>query len=89
MGVVNYSVEQNEAGDAAYRRALRLADEMIGNGPVALRAAKLAINKGVEVDLASGLAIEALGHTLCVATRDRLEGLESFKEKRAPKYRGE
>lgn len=89
MGVVNYSVEQNAAGDAAYRRALKLAEEIVQNGPVALRVAKTAINRGSEVDLATGLAIEALGHTLCVGTRDRLEGLDSFREKRAPKYRGE
>ncbi|XP_054165943.1 methylglutaconyl-CoA hydratase, mitochondrial-like [Oppia nitens] len=89
IGLVNYSVEQNAQGDAAYRRAVKLAEEMISNGPIALRAAKVAINKGIEVDLHSGLAIEASCHSLCVHTKDRLEGLASFKEKRAPKYRGE
>jgi len=89
MGIVNYSVEQNDNGDAAYRRAVKLAEEMICNGPVALRVAKFAINKGSEVDINTGLAIEAACHTLTVGTTDRLEGLASFKEKRAPKYKGE
>jgi len=89
MGIVNYSVEQNPNGDAAYRRAVKLAEEMICNGPVALRVAKFAINKGSEVDINTGLAIEAACHTLTVGTKDRLEGLASFKEKRSPKYRGE
>jgi methylglutaconyl-CoA hydratase len=89
MGIVNYSVEQNAAGDAAYRRAVRLAEEMITNGPVALKAAKVAINRGSEVDIMTGLAIEAACHTMTVHTKDRLEGLASFKEKRAPKYKGE
>lgn len=34
MGVVNHSVPQNEAGDAAYQRALKLAEEILPNGPV-------------------------------------------------------
>jgi len=89
MGIVNYSVEQNPNGDAAYRRAVKLAEEMICNGPVALKLAKLARNKGSEVDINTGLSIEAACHTLTVGTKDRLEGLASFKEKRAPKYRGE
>ena len=89
IGITNYSVEQNSAGDAAYRRAVKLAEEMISNGPQALKVAKIAINKGSEVDLQSGLAIEAVCHTLTVGTKDRLEGLMSFKEKRQPKYRGE
>ena len=82
-------MEQNANGDAAYRRAVKLAEEMIQNGPVALRVAKLAINKGSEVDINTGLAIEGVCHTLTVGTEDRLEGLASFKEKRSPKYKGE
>jgi methylglutaconyl-CoA hydratase len=34
MGVVNHSVPQNEAGDAAYQRALKLAEEILPNGPI-------------------------------------------------------
>ena len=46
---MNHSVEQNEAGDAAYQRALKLAQEMLPNGPVGIKMAKKAINKGMEV----------------------------------------
>ena len=48
-GVVDYSVPPNEAGDAAYQRALLLANEILPQGPVALRAAKRAINEGIQV----------------------------------------
>jgi methylglutaconyl-CoA hydratase len=34
MGVVNHSVPQNDNGDAAYKRALKLAEEILPNGPV-------------------------------------------------------
>ena len=60
IGLVNYVVDQNEEGDAAYQRSLELAKEIIPNGPVGVRMAKLAINKGSEVDLASGLEIEKM-----------------------------
>ena len=49
IGLVNHSVEQNEAGDAAYQRAVKLAQEMLPNGPVGIKMAKKAINKGMEV----------------------------------------
>ncbi|PKU42453.1 rna-directed dna polymerase from mobile element jockey-like [Limosa lapponica baueri] len=58
IGLISHVVEQNETGDAAYRRALALAREFLPQGPVAMRVAKLAINQGMEVDLVTGLAIE-------------------------------
>uniref|UniRef100_A0A5F8HA90 AU RNA binding methylglutaconyl-CoA hydratase n=1 Tax=Monodelphis domestica TaxID=13616 RepID=A0A5F8HA90_MONDO len=58
IGLISHVLEQNEAGDAAYRKALALAREFLPQGPVAMRVAKLAINQGMEVDLVTGLAIE-------------------------------
>lgn len=58
-------------------------------GPVALRMAKQAINEGIQVPLASGLAIEGMCYQGVIGTKDRMEGLMAFKEKRAPKYIGE
>ena len=52
IGLVNHSVPQNEAGDAASCKALEIAREIIPQGPVALRMAKIAINKGIEVGFA-------------------------------------
>lgn len=49
IGLADYSVEQNENGDAAYVRAMELAQEMQSQGPVALRMAKKSISKGIEV----------------------------------------
>ena len=46
---MNHSVPQNEDGDAAYQRAIKLAQEILPNGPVGVKMAKQAINKGMEV----------------------------------------
>ncbi|XP_061590524.1 methylglutaconyl-CoA hydratase, mitochondrial [Cololabis saira] len=89
LGLVNHSVEQNNSGDAAYLRALELAREMNPQGPIAIRMAKLAINQGIEVDLATGLAIEEACYAQVIPTKDRLEGLAAFKEKRRPQFKGE
>lgn len=89
IGLVNHVVEQNKDGDAAYHRAVDLAQEIAANGPVAVRMAKLAINFGSEVDLATGLAFEETCYAQVIPTKDRMEGLNAFKEKRPPKYIGE
>ncbi|XP_048383040.1 methylglutaconyl-CoA hydratase, mitochondrial isoform X3 [Stegostoma tigrinum] len=89
IGLVNHVVGQNEAGDAAYHRALSLAREFIPQGPIAVRLAKLAINQGIEVDLKTGLAIEEACYAQVIPTKDRIEGLNAFKEKRLPRYTGE
>ncbi|ARU62278.1 enoyl-CoA hydratase [Tumebacillus avium] len=85
IGLVNYVVAQEEL----LNKANELAREITKNGPLAVRQAKLAINKGVEVDLATGLAIEQNAYEVIMPTQDRLEGLKAFKEKRPPVYKGE
>ena len=42
-------MKQNENGDAAYLRALELAKTIIPNGPIGVKMAKHAINRGTEV----------------------------------------
>lgn len=49
IGLADYVAEQTETGDAAYQRALVLAEEILPHRPVAVRMAKLAINKGIQV----------------------------------------
>ncbi len=68
--------------------AKALAAEIGKNGPIALRMAKRAIDKGMEVDLATGLAIESTCYEVIIPTEDRVEGLAAFREKRKPVYSG-
>uniref|UniRef100_A0A8D1ALC0 Enoyl-CoA hydratase domain containing 2 n=1 Tax=Sus scrofa TaxID=9823 RepID=A0A8D1ALC0_PIG len=57
--------------------------------PIAVRLGKLAIDRGIEVDIASGMAIEGICYAQNIPTRDRLEGMAAFREKRTPKFVGE
>lgn len=88
IGLVNHSVPQNDNGDAAYQRAIKLAQEILPNGPVGVKMAKQAINKGMEVDIMTALSIEEACYAQVIPTKDRLEGLKAFKEKRKPVYTG-
>jgi len=68
--------------------ALELARAIAANGPVAVRAAKAAIDQGCEAPLAQGLEIEARCYERVLPTEDRLEALAAFAEKRKPRYSG-
>ncbi|XP_028772904.1 probable enoyl-CoA hydratase 2, mitochondrial [Neltuma alba] len=85
MGLVDYCVPSGEARS----KALAVAQDISQKGPVAIRMAKRAINEGVETDLESGLALEEECYDEVLNTKDRLEGLAAFAEKRKPKYTGE
>ncbi|XP_061413816.1 methylglutaconyl-CoA hydratase, mitochondrial-like [Lethenteron reissneri] len=89
LGLVSRDVAQNQLGDAAFLSALELAREIRTQAPVALRMAKMAIDRGAEVDLATGMAFEQACYAQVIPTKDRLEGLLAFKEKRPPRYKGE
>ncbi len=68
--------------------ALELARAIAGNGPVAVRAAKSAIDEGCEQPLAQGLETEARCYERVLPTQDRLEALAAFAEKRVPRFQG-
>ncbi|KAJ3359459.1 hypothetical protein GGF32_009385 [Allomyces javanicus] len=81
-------VVSRTADDSAVPGALALAREIVPQGPIAVRMAKLAVDRGSQVDLASGLAFEQTCYAQVIPTEDRLEGLKAFAEKRTPQYKG-
>jgi enoyl-CoA hydratase len=66
----------------------KLCERILSKGDVALRMIKEAIEAGSQVDLASGLEIEAKSWSMCFATEDRVEGVKAFLEKRTPQFKG-
>ncbi|CAH1959873.1 unnamed protein product [Acanthoscelides obtectus] len=88
LGLVNHAVEQNEEGNAAFKKALSIAEEILPNGPIAVRMAKKAIIKGVEANFSTGLAIEEACHAQLIPTKDRTEGVAPSRDKRKPDYKG-
>ena len=74
------------AGGTARGTALQLAVEVAGNSPVSLRAAKLALRRGFDVDLPSGLLIENEGWEHAAYSADRREGIAAFLDRREPRW---
>jgi enoyl-CoA hydratase len=69
--------------------SLAFAAELAGRAPLALAAAKRAINNAQELPLSEGLAAERdLFHNL-FDTSDQKEGMQAFIEKRKPRWQGQ
>lgn len=80
--------EQVSAEGQVVAEALALAKEIAANAPVAVAAAKHAIDEGLALPLADALVLEHRHYEKTLGTEDRLEGLAAFKEKRAPVWKG-
>jgi enoyl-CoA hydratase/carnithine racemase len=83
-GLVNRVVPQEQLLEAT----LAIADRIASNGPVAVRQAKQAIHRGLQMSLADGLAFEIEAYNRLVPTEDRREGVLAFNERRKPSFRG-
>ena len=84
VGLVNHLVPKGQARV----KALEIATAIAANGPVAVRQAKKAINRGSETDLETGMALAIEAYNVTVTTEDRLEGVRAFNEKRKPRFQG-
>ncbi|MGX8177619.1 enoyl-CoA hydratase-related protein [Exiguobacterium artemiae] len=67
---------------------LAFAEEMLRNGPIAIRQAKQAIDQGLNHSLSEGLEIETAAYETVIPTEDRMEALRAFAEKRTPQFQG-
>ncbi|XP_051139867.1 probable enoyl-CoA hydratase 2, mitochondrial isoform X3 [Andrographis paniculata] len=85
LGLINHCVPGSKVRD----KALEVARDINQKGPLAIRMAKKAIDGGMEVDMSSGLSLEEECYEQLLHTKDRLEGLAAFAERRKPNYRGE
>ncbi len=64
--------------DDVYAAAVELATQLAKGPAYAIRAAKTAIDRGLEVDLATGIEIERMQFAELFATQDRRNGMDSF-----------
>jgi enoyl-CoA hydratase/carnithine racemase len=84
LGLVDRVVPAGEA----YQAAVAMVQPYLSGPAQALRAAKLAVDGGLEMDLNSGLAWESQLFAALFATEDKVEGMAAFVEKRKPKFTG-
>jgi methylglutaconyl-CoA hydratase len=81
-------VEQVVPHDRLMAAVDELAQVIIWRAPLAVKYAKEAIVRGLELPLEQGLKVEAELYTILRTTEDRMEGARAFKEKRPPRFKG-
>ena len=82
IGLINKIAEPGKLMD----EAKALAESCIKNAPAALRYAKACIDRGMQTDIDTGIAIENELFAKCFATEDQKEGMKAFLEKRKPVF---
>ncbi|MBW1958421.1 MAG: enoyl-CoA hydratase/isomerase family protein [Deltaproteobacteria bacterium] len=84
IGLANKVCSQEQLMDEVIKTAKTIASR----GKVSLRAAKQAINNGMNVDLTTGCHMEIDAFALCFTSPDVKEGASAFLEKRTPEFKG-
>ena len=67
--------------------AKKLAGAILAKGPLAVKAAKKCVRKGLEGSLWTGCALEISEFAAIFATEDKQEGTTAFLEKRPPDFK--
>ena len=84
FGLVNRVVP----ADKLEEETMALAKKLCEKSPIATATVKRLINKGMQVDLHSGLEMELSSVLNHFTTADCKEGLAAFNEKRDPQFKG-
>ena len=84
LGLVNRVVPAEQLMPTAKELAKKIA----ARSAAALKLAKTAINRGMQTNLESGLKYEYELYSLALSLEDKVEGVNAFLEKRAPKFVG-
>ena len=82
IGLVNavYPPEELMNGASA------MAQSFIANAPIAVKYSKACIDRGMQMDIDDGIALENELFAMCFATADQKEGMSAFLEKRKEKH---
>ena len=84
IGILNMVIPADKFRETVRQFALELA----AKAPVAVKVAKVLINKGADIGLDSALALEREGFGVVASTEDLKEGVAAFSEKRKPSFKG-
>lgn len=84
IGLVNQVVPREKLHETAGKLAIKLASK----APQAVRCAKEAVTRSLDMGIHEGLAHESYLHAYTCATEDKKEGVAAFLEKRKPNFRG-
>ncbi len=74
--------------DKLWEETLKTAKVIASKGKLSVKLVKHCINRGYDMDLRSGLYLEADGFAMCKVSPDAFEGMTAFLEKRTAQFKG-
>jgi enoyl-CoA hydratase len=74
--------------DQLMDETMKVAKMLAKKGQGVLRSVKQLVDRGMDVDLKTGCALEAEAWGICFASQDMKEGVSAFLEKRKPDFKG-
>lgn len=83
IGLVNRVTEP----ETLMQTALAMAAKIAKKAPIAVKYSKEAINRGLETDMDTAIALEASLFGLCFSTEDQKTGMTAFLEKKEAEYK--
>lgn len=84
LGLVNKAVPL----DKLEATVNEIVNKLLNKSPIALKLAKEAINRGINIDISTALSRDIETFCLCFNTEDAKEGITAFLEKRKPVFKG-
>lgn len=84
-GIVNQVCEPDQLLPAV----IAVAEKIAANAPIAIRQAKSSMNMSDHLDIKNGYGYEVAAYNYLLTTKDRVEGIAAFNEKRQPVFSGE
>lgn len=85
IGLVSKAVPMEELWPTVKEKANKILEK----GPLAVRLAKVVINRGFNSDMETALMIEKLAQAVLFGSEDKNEGTQAFLEKRKPNFTGQ
>jgi methylglutaconyl-CoA hydratase len=85
INLINHLVENEEELNL---KAIEISKKIISNGPISIKAAKESIDDGFNLTKEEALKVEERCYDKVLYSKDRIEGLKAFNEKRKAEYKG-
>lgn len=85
IGLANLVAKPEELID----QAIAVAEKIANKSPLAVKMALIAVNHGLQADLDTGLILESALGNIAVGSKDKIEGIAAFLEKRKPVFQGD
>lgn len=84
IGLVSCAVPADQLWSAVMDKA----NKILSKGPLAVKLAKLTVNRGFDLDIDSALMMEKLAQAVLFHSEDKNEGAQAFLDKRPSEFKG-